>query len=526
MPAAPGDPRQPVVPAPVIPDLSQTLQFILEEIRGVKSRLSSVEQGQSGTAAAPSSSPLEPMPQVPQEDQSHVPGLVEHSSPQHQEDQGALGAQHVEFGSPLVDKLPLSQIPPGWQVLQDGMSLGREPGSLVFADGATYGPQSVDVDALAYERPIWRFRTREGTSRPQKGIIPVLSAYDSIVNLLSDEPAALREWNETPFHPPGSTSNRAVVVNFDDESVLASFFSSIPTWFSNLSKGNKVSWDEATCPANIIPDSISSVDLRNFVTTFARKKFDVNEPGIVFNSSRVPKLSDTAVSDEHGARQNFLSCLNATALAEAIARQFNKDDPASAPHFAMLKMTLQPLWTSFMLFCQKKLELRKLALRHCFRESTLVVRLLSSNPLSPDLFDQEAMSWVTAQADRQARSILTVLGFRAPAPKRPAATQLQNTPKRQRQQQSPGYQRQQSTPGTPGRSPSYQQDHRQSYYTSPGRGNHYYSSPARPTYQGPPAGNTPSTPRGRGYRSPRGRAGRSPGPSFRGQRGQYAGKNF
>ena len=502
------------------PGIGETLKFILEEMRAMRSRMSEVEriqQSQQGQSTLPVSVPHSGgaapaseshLPEDQSEQQEHLVVHLEDAP-----EDAAQEEQHVVFQSPVVERLPLDQIPQGWQVLKDGMSLGRQPGSLVFGDGTLYGPQSVDVDTEAYERPIWRFRTREGTSKPPKGLIPVRQAYESLMDVLAAEPASVREWHDTPFHPPGSSSDRAVVVNLDDDAVLASFLSSVPEWFSEIAKGSKVSWGEAASPANLIPDHISAIGCKEFVETFSRKKFEASEPGSLFNSDRAPKLTDAALTDEHGARLNFLSCLNAAIMAESIARQFPKDDPASAPHFAMLKMTLQPLWTSFVLFAQKKLELRKMALKPCFKESTLVVKLLSSNPLTPDLFDKEAFNYVTAQADRQASSILNLLGFRNQPQKRPAASQPPVTPKRQRQQGPLTPQRQQS-PGTPGRGQITNYQNRSNYY-----------SPSR-TYYAPGGRNPPYVPRGRGYRSPRNRGGRTPGPSLRGQRGQGRGSNF
>ena len=82
-------------------------------------------------------------------------------------------SSRVTFQDQPVQPLPLNKLPEGWSVLKDGMSLGKEPGSIVFQEGSLYGPQSVEMDKDAYERPIWRFRCRPGTPRPAKGVIPV-----------------------------------------------------------------------------------------------------------------------------------------------------------------------------------------------------------------------------------------------------------------------------------------------------------------------------------------------------------------
>ena len=110
------------------------------------------------------------------------------------------------------------------------MSLGSEPGSIVFSSGFKYSAQTIDLDTTSYEVPIWRLKTRAGTSRTPKGIIPVRYAYDSLLEALTPEPASAREWSESSFHPPGSTAERAMTVHMGDDSVLAQFFSSVPIY--------------------------------------------------------------------------------------------------------------------------------------------------------------------------------------------------------------------------------------------------------------------------------------------------------
>ena len=341
---------------------------------------------------------------------------------------------------------------------------------MVFSDGTLYGPQSVDVDRTSYELPIWRFRTRQGTNKTLKGLIPVRHAYDSIVSHLTPDPASAVEWDGIPFHPPGSHSDRALVISFDDDAVVGSFFRGIPTWFQELARGGRTSWEEAASPANIVPASLTSIAPKTFVEMFGKKEYSTSEPAIIFNSQRLPPLPKQALSDEYGARQHLLSCLNATLTAEAFARQKKLDDPSSSQEFAMLKVTLQPLWTSFGMWCQKKLHLRSLILNSCFQENTHVFRLLSSNPLTPDLFDPEALQTVFDKADNQAKGLLYVLGYRTSAPKRQQQQhKTPGTPKKQRAQQtsqqqqgqSQQYQRQYQTPP---RTPSRNQE----YYT-PGR---------------------------------------------------------
>ena len=123
----------------------------------------------------------------------------------------------VFFASPNIQRLGIANIPEGWHVLKDGMALGQDPGSIVFEDGAVYGPQSIDLDVESYERPIWRFLTIRGAkAKSAKGLIPVKEAYQSLLASLAEEPMSCKEWEDTPFHPPGSTSYRSITVGLDD----------------------------------------------------------------------------------------------------------------------------------------------------------------------------------------------------------------------------------------------------------------------------------------------------------------------
>ena len=155
----------------------------------MKSKISDLEQGRS-TGREPPSTPDRP-------DQPQPLEHLRRQDPEIADASVGSGAPlpRILFQEPLVEKLPISKIPPGWQVLKDGMALGNQPGSIVFSDGTMYGPQSIDLGIEAYERPIWRFCTKEGAAKPQKGMIPVLQAYDALSAALADEPAALSEWS-------------------------------------------------------------------------------------------------------------------------------------------------------------------------------------------------------------------------------------------------------------------------------------------------------------------------------------------
>ena len=85
------------------------------------------------------------------------------------------------------------------------MSLGKDPGTVVFPDGAQFGPQSVEIDLDVYERPIWRLRQRQGSSRVPKGKIPVRSAYESFFEAFQQSPTNATEWLESSFRPVSYT---------------------------------------------------------------------------------------------------------------------------------------------------------------------------------------------------------------------------------------------------------------------------------------------------------------------------------
>ena len=114
----------------------------------------------------------------------------------------------------------MSRLPEGWFSISEGMALGQEPGSLVFQDGVRYGPQTIDLDLQTYQRPVWRWKVASGINKPVCGKLPVRQAYEDFLKALTADPAAVSEWSETPFHPPGSSSDRAVVIQLDDNFFL------------------------------------------------------------------------------------------------------------------------------------------------------------------------------------------------------------------------------------------------------------------------------------------------------------------
>ena len=196
----------------------------------------------------------------------------------------------VSIADPPVVPSSLHLIPEGWKVLHDGMALGREPGSIVFPDGSLYTSQTIDIDVDAFERPIWRFKRRHGTSRAPKGKVPVRVAYESFYDLFQADPVGAREWLSSSFKPPGSSSDRALTLNLEDEAMVSEFFAKAKEWFMKMAKDEKVTWEEASSPANVVPESISSISAQNFVKTFGHKPFNPADPGRIFNTDRIPNL--------------------------------------------------------------------------------------------------------------------------------------------------------------------------------------------------------------------------------------------
>ena len=127
---------------------------------------------------------------------------------------------------------------------------------------------------------------------------------------------------------------------------------------------------------------------------------------------------------------NFLNCINAIFAAEALARQLPADGPLAFAQVSLIKQLLPPLWTSFVFFARKWLQLRKIALKGCWAESLLFRKLRASNPLSPHLFHPDAMAEIVTKAENQGKSILQILEYKNPAVKRAASSSSQHHPKK------------------------------------------------------------------------------------------------
>ena len=299
----------------------------------------------------------------------------------------------------------------------------------------------------------------------------------------------VREWSDPPFHPPGTSAVRALQVGLDDSSVTASFLNNIGDWGKKLARGAKATWDEAVCPANMVPNQVSSVSAKEFVAAFAHQQFTTKEHQAALNCRRLPPVPKHMLDDELGARLNFLSCLNATITTEAVLRQQGSEAAITPALSAILKSTLQPLWTAFCLFVEKKVALRKRALKGCWTENQLVQKLFECNMLSEQLFDKDTVEEVFAQAEHQAKSVASLLEFKPEQRKQKSSARGRGTPNRRGQNY-----RGRGTPSPRG-------GNRGNYYQGQqGQGRGAYQS-----HRG-----YPSTPRGNAYRG-KGRGGRSPG---------------
>ena len=242
-------------------------------------------------------------------------------------------------------------------------------------------------------------------SRPEKGIIPVREAYESLFSALSAAPMSATDWEDSAFSPAGSRGNRAFSVALDDDTLSGQFLEQAPVWFAELAKKLKPSWEEAVTPVNLVPSSLSSLSPKDYVAFFNRKQLGANDANIALGTERLPPLPSDLLAEEVSARGAFLNTLNSVLAAEALVLQWGKDNPATPAVSALLKLALQPLWGAFSTFCRKKLELRTRALQGCLAESVLVQNLLASSPLSPELFDQEEVERVEAQAAQQAKPV-------------------------------------------------------------------------------------------------------------------------
>ena len=242
----------------------------------------------------------------------------------------------------------------------------------------------------------------------------------TLLSFLEAPPMSARKWEGQPFIPAFAHTGRAMTVGLDDQCVTGQFLSEIPNWFSELSVGNKPVWDEAVGLANVIPDSVSSISSEDFVACFGRKAFGPLDPRRQLGTEALLPVPAKLCEEEFSLRKEFLSHLNVTAGVEALLLQQGSQDSAIGPLSAALKLSLPPLWSAFVNFAAKRLELRQRALQGCDLDGQQARRLLSSSPLSSDLFGQAEVDVLKEVALHQATSVSSVLSFNPPA-KRPSS---------------------------------------------------------------------------------------------------------
>ena len=157
------------------------------------------------------------------------------------------------------------------------------------------------------------------------------------------------------------------------------------------------------------------------------------------------------------------------------------------------------------------MDLRIKALSGCLAEGIHYQRLVSSSPLSPELFDQVEIDRLKDQAAQQAKSVMQLLSFKSWS-KRKASSSRGRGAKRQRSMNLV------ATSSAQPQQVVYQQQQRQSYQ-QPYRGGYSrqanfapqqsWQAPAQEYYYSDQR-KSPAPSRGRGYRGRGNRGARSP----------------
>ena len=185
--------------------------------------------------------------------------------------------------------------------------------------------------------------------------------------------------------------------------------------------------------------------------------------------------------------------------------QWGRQAPATPAISGLLKLSLQPLWTSFALFAKKKTELRQKALAGCDVESQHYHRLVESSPFTPDLFDKVEVDKLKDQAAHQSKSILQLLDFRVSSKRKSSGSRASRAPKKARTQHQQPPQLQQQTPYRP---PSPQFGAGRGYGRRPANFGPYQQGSYQDVSQSYDNRRGQVTPRGRG----KGRGGRARSP--------------
>ena len=140
----------------------------------------------------------------------------------------------------------------------------------------------------------------------------------------------------------------------------------------------------------------------------ARKQLEVD---------KLPLIPKDVLEEEFRARKQFLASLNVSTGFKALLLQLEAQSLQVASLSAALKLSLPPLWTAFMAFTQRRIELRQKALLGCDTISQQVRCLLQSFPFSQNVFGDEEVAALKEASLRQAKPISWLLSFSAPAKK-------------------------------------------------------------------------------------------------------------
>ena len=239
------------------------------------------------------------------------------------------------------------------------MVFGEEPGSIILR---TAESSLLTLWISIFQIPLILFGGSKllevFKKKNDKAMIPVRKAFESLLQFLVPTPMGAAEWDDSKFPLAGAKGFRAMTVGLDDDTVVGSFFNKVSDWFSELALQQKPIWEESISTSNIIPDSLSSISIKEFVGCFSKKQFAPEETNRLLGTSRLAALPKDLLADEHSMRVSFLSHLNLTSSLEAIILQSGTESESAAATSAALKMSLHPLWEAFLSFAKKRLELR------------------------------------------------------------------------------------------------------------------------------------------------------------------------
>ena len=115
--------------------------------------------------------------------------------------------------------------------------------------------------------------------------IPVGSAYENFLFRLEDLPTSATKWKETFFKTPWLGHRKGHQDSYWWSVGYCRVYRGPPNWFRDSNIRQKVAWDEATSPANFVPDGLSFLPVERFVNTFGEKEFAMFEMARLFKWS-------------------------------------------------------------------------------------------------------------------------------------------------------------------------------------------------------------------------------------------------